>query len=153
MSRDRMRAAMPAVLTLTLALGACSHLPHPHWPFHHRAHPAPTPVNELVVTPAAGTSVQVAQYWQRETLLIDLSAASGQGEITLQPRTDGAWPVRIALRVRPGSVGQLDVRAAQRMLLPVTPAGSHPVDLELPPGVYKVTTPQLTVAWGPTPSL
>jgi len=153
MSRDWKRAARAAVLTLTLALGACSHLPHPHWPWHHHARTGPTAVDELVVTPTAGTSLQVAQYWQRETLLIDLSAASGEGGITLQPRPDGAWPVRIALRVQPGRVGQLDVRAAQRMVLPVTPAGTHPVDLELPAGIYKVTTPQLTVAWGPAPAM
>ena len=51
--------------------------------------------------------------------------------------------------MHPGAVGMLEVRAAQRSALPITPAAGKPVDLELPPGVYTPTTPQLTVSWGP----
>jgi len=55
--------------------------------------------------------------------------------------------VRVALRVTPGAIGVLEVRGAQRVILPIT-AGGKPVDLELPPGVYTPTTQQLTVSWG-----
>ena len=44
----------------------------------------------------------------------------------------------------------LDVRAAQRTVLPITPAGSQPVVLELTPGVYTPATPEMTVSWGPS---
>ena len=77
------------------------------------------------------------------------SAASGSGSLTLRPPADG-WPVRVALRVTPGSLGELDVRGAQRVVLPIVPAGSKPVDLELPPAVYTAKTTELTVAWGPS---
>src|SRR5215471_13117572 len=49
-----------------------------------------------------------------------------------RPPSDG-WPVRLAVRVMPGSLGELDVRGAQRVVLPIVPAGGKPVDLELPP--------------------
>jgi hypothetical protein len=33
-------------------------------------------------------------------------------------------------------------------VLPITPAGTQPVDLELAPGVFIMKTPQITVSWG-----
>ena len=42
--------------------------------------------------------------------------------------------MRLAFRVVPGAVGQLEVQAAQRVL-PVNPEASAPVDLELAPSV------------------
>jgi hypothetical protein len=131
-----------------LALGAagCSHL---HWPWHKPPPPAPAPVHELDINGAtAGT---FPQYWQRNTLLVDLSAASGTGNITLKPTAGGSWPVRVAFRVTPGSIGVLDVRAAQHESLPITPAGGKPIDLELSPGIYTPTTPEMSVSWGPRP--
>jgi len=58
----------------------------------------------------------------------------------------------VALRVTPGSLGELDVRGAQRVVLPMVPATGKPVDLELPPGVYPPKTAEVTVAWGPAPA-
>ena len=57
--------------------------------------------------------------------------------------------LRLALRVSPGSLGELDVRGAQRVLLPIVSSAGKPVDLELPPGVYPPKTAEITVAWGP----
>jgi hypothetical protein len=131
-----------SVLALALVVAGCG-----HWPFHRHAPAAPVPVHELEVTGAAPDTYP--QYWRRNTLLLDLSAASGSGSITVKPAAGGSWPVRLALRVTPGAVGMLEVRAAQRSALPITPAAGKPVDLELPPGVYTPTTPQLTVSWGP----
>src|SRR5207249_5621468 len=62
------------------------------------------------------------QYWNRNTLVVDLAAASGSGSITLKPAAGSAWPVRLAFRVTPGSVGLLSVRGDQRLVIPITPA-------------------------------
>ena len=96
----------------------------------------------------SGASAVRAQYWSRNTLVLDMTAASGSGSITLRPPSDG-WPVRLALRVSPGSLGELDVRGAQRVLLPIVSSAGKPVDLELPPGVYPPKTAEVTVTWGP----
>ena len=77
------------------------------------------------------------------------SAASGSGSITLKPVEGSSWPVRLAFRVRPGAIGVLDVRGAERTLLPITDTAGPPVDLELTPSMYTPTTPQMTVSWGP----
>ncbi len=142
-------------LAVALWLAGCGHMPHvssPHWPWQHRAPPAPTPVQELEIAPAADTAAaQFPQYWQRNTLVVDLRGASGQGSLVMRPRAGTTWPVRIALRVTPGSVGELEVRGAQRVLLPIVASGSRPVDLELPPGSYRLRTPEITVSWGPAP--
>ena len=60
--------------------------------------------------------------------------------------------VRVALRVTPGALGELDVRGAERVVLPIVPAAGKPVDLELAPGVYSPKTTEVTVAWGPAGS-
>jgi len=139
--------ARAAALALTVAAGGCSHLSAPHWPWHPRPAPASAPVHELDIS---GTSAAAfTQSWIRNTLLIDMSAASGSGAITLRPVAGSDWPVRLALRVTPGAFGVLEVRAAQRVTLPVTSAGGKPIDLELTPGVYTPATPQISVSWGP----
>ena len=152
MQSGRIDSAVLSRALGALALGVlaafaagCSHL---SWPWHHQPPPPPTPVHVLDVS-GAGASAVLAQYWKRNTLVLDMRAASGSGSVTLRPPADG-WPVRLALRVTPGSVAELDVRGAQRMVLPIVPGGAKPVDLELPPGVYPPKTPEVTVAWGPS---
>jgi hypothetical protein len=142
----------PAVAALFAALAAagCGHL-SPHWPWHHAPASPPAPVHELDITRApdgAPASDAYPQLWKRNTLVVDLSAASGSGSITLKPPAGTTWPVRLALRIVPGSIAELDVRGAQRLVLPITPSGGKPVDLELAPGVYTRSTPQVTVSWG-----
>jgi hypothetical protein len=134
--------ARSGVLVALLALGACSHL---HWPWHKAPPPPPAPVHALDISGAATP----AQYWKRNTLLIDLSAASGEGHIVLAPAAGSTWPVRLAFRVTPGAFGALDVRGAARSVLPIDPSGTGPVDLELTPDIYTASTPQITVSWGP----
>jgi hypothetical protein len=146
LKRGRRAALRVAAAVLALAAAGCGHL---HWPWHHRPPTAPAPVHELEISGASSPDA-FPQYWQRNTLLVDLSAASGSGSITLKPAAGSAWPVRLAFRVRPGAFGALEVRAAQRVVLPITPGGARPVDLELTPAVYTSTTPQMTVAWGAT---
>ena len=149
----RLRSGRNATLLVVacawaLSAAGCSHL---HWPWHHQPPPPPTPVHELDIT-SAGATATYPQYWKRNTLVVDLSAAGGSGSITLKPAAGTTWPVRLALRVTPGAIGMLDVQAAQRLRLPVTPGGGKPIDLELDPGVYTPTTPQLTVSWEPLAS-
>jgi len=143
------RNLLRALAFLAVALGAtgCSHL---KWPWHHEPPPPPKPVHVLDVS-GTGASAVIGQYWKRNTLVLDMTAASGSGSLTLRPPSDG-WPVRVALRVTPGALGELDVRGAERMVLPVVPGAGKPVDLELSPGVYSPKTTEVTVAWGPAAS-
>jgi len=142
--------AFAAVLVL-LAAG-CGHLPAMHWPWHPHPAPAPVPVHELDISAAAGDPGSFPQYWKRNTLVVDLAAASGSGSITLRPADGTAWPVRLAFRVRPGSIGVLEVRADQRLNLPITPAAGKPIELELEPRMYTSRTRQMSVTWGPISS-
>jgi hypothetical protein len=122
-------------------------LTKPHWPWHHSPPPPPTPVHELDIGGVAADTYP--QFWKRNTLLVDLSGARGSGSITLKPTEGNTWPVRLAFRVTPGTIGALDVHGAQRTLLPITSAGSAPIDLELSPGMLTSSTAQITVTWGP----
>jgi hypothetical protein len=134
--------ARAAALAALLTLGACSHL---HWPWHRTPPAPPPPVHELDIAGSAAP----AQYWKRNTLLVDLSSLSGAGQIVLKPTAGNPWPVRLAFRVRPGAFGALEVHGAAREVLPINSAGTSPVDIELPPGIYTAGTPELTVSWGP----
>ena len=141
---------MPAgVVALTLSLSGCSHLRSIHWPWHRSPAPPPPEVHELDEADAAGASASFPQYWLRNTLVVNLQGASGSGTVVLKPRAGTAWPVRIAFKVTPGSIGELEVRGAQRTVLPITAAGAQPVLLELSPGIFVSKTPQMTVSWGP----
>jgi hypothetical protein len=136
--------ARAVALAWLTGAAACSHMP-----WHHRPPAAPAPVHELDISGAAGnTAPDFPQYWKRNTLLIDLSAARGTGGIVIKPVAGGTWPVRIAFRVTPGAIGALEVRAAQHTRLPINASGSRPVDLELDPGIYTPQTPEMTVSWG-----
>ena len=141
-------AWLPAPLLLALLAG-CSHLHGWHLPWHHPPPPPPAPVHELTITANPLDAAALRQFWKRNTLVVDLSAASGSGSLTLKPSAGSAWPVRLALRVTPGSVGVVEVRGEQRLTLAITPAGGGPLDLELAPRLYNSKTPQLTVSYGP----
>ncbi len=143
------RQALHALALGVLAAGTtgCSHI---RWPWHHEPPPPPAPVHVLEVS-GTGAAAVLAQYWQRNTLVLDMTAASGSGSFTLRPPAEG-WPVRLALRVTPGTLGELDVRGAERVVLPIVPAAGKPVDLELAPGVYPPKTAEVTVAWRPAAS-
>jgi hypothetical protein len=143
---ERVRCA--AAVVLALVTGGCGHLSAPHWPWHHASAPPAAPVHELDIS-GADAAAGCPQYWIRNTLLVDLSAASGSGSIILKPAVGSGWPVRLAFRVTPGAIGALEVRAAQRTSLPIAAAGGKAVDLELTPGVYTPETQAMTVSWGP----
>jgi hypothetical protein len=134
-----------AIALCLLAVTACGHMP-----WNKKAATPPQAVHELTITGADGApATAFPQYWKRNTLVVDLQSASGSGSVTLKPGESAKWPVRIALRVRPGTVGLLEVQADQRMILPVAREGDKPVDLELVPGVYTAKSPQMVIRWEP----
>jgi hypothetical protein len=135
------------VLALAVLLTGCSHL---HWPWRHKPTPPPPEVHELDETSEGGTAATFPQYWMRNTLVVDFQGASGSGSVTLKPREHTEWPVRIALKMMPGSVGHFEVQGAQREVLPVTTAGTKPIVLELAPSIYTWKTKQIVVSWGPS---
>jgi hypothetical protein len=138
------------VLMSCAALGACSSATK-LWPFGKRAAAGPTLVNEVVLAGEGGQAPTATQYWKRNTLVIDLQSLSGTGQMTVKPRDGTAWPIRMALRTRPGSFGEVEVRGTQRAILPVPEAGTRAVDFELAPSLLRNDTPQLTIIWRARP--
>lgn len=142
-----MKSRLVFVVAGCLVLAACS-MPKV-WPFYKKPKPGPEAVNEVELVQSDGSPANFPQYWKRNTLVIDLTGASGQGNIAARLPPETTWPVRMAVRVRPGSVGQVEVQAEERNVLPVTAMGDKPVDLPLAPSVYRPTTSAIYIAWGP----
>ena len=84
-------------------------------------------------------------------MVIDLTGVGGQGSVTARLPEETTWPVRVALRVRPGGVGQLEVQAEERNILPVTTEGTKDVDIELPASLYTPKTAAIYISWAPVP--
>jgi hypothetical protein len=144
----RSRVGFAAVVIAGALTAGCSHFSGMRWPWSHRPPAPPVPVNELSVTSESGSAAAYLQFWQRNTLLVDLHEATQEGGVVLQRQGGAQWPVRLAFRVTPGSIGVLEIRGEQRVIIPVAREGG-PVDLELVPGVYIATTAQLKVHWSP----
>jgi hypothetical protein len=137
----------PWLLAGVLMLSGCATVKSV-WPFGHRTEAAPQPVSELdLQLPADGAAPVVLQFWERNTLVIDLQNVASAGQVVLARRTGNTWPARIAFRMAPNRFELLEVRGAQRVLLPVVAAGEA-VSVELPPGAYAGATTALTVSWG-----
>lgn len=136
-----------AGLALTLMLAGCTTVKS-LWPFGGRAEPAPTPVHELVVQQAGGTAAPVLQFWERNTLVVDLTGVPAEGALQLVRQPESAWPMRIAFRMAPGRFGRLEVRGAQRVAWPVSAEGAGPVTVDLPAAAVDSATPQIDVRWG-----
>jgi hypothetical protein len=144
------RAAACVLAALTLLFAGCSHLPKVRWPFGAKPVPAPQAVDEILFAAPDGAAVTAfPQYWKRNTLVIDMQSAGASGQVSMSPRSDGGWPVRLALRVQAGGFGQVEVRGAQRVVLPISAQAAGVIDLELAPSVYQRTTPTITLQWGP----
>jgi len=150
MNTTKLPLAMAAggLLAAMLALGGCASVSS-HLPWRHRAPPPPEVSTALTVAAADGSAQSWPQFWLRNDVVLDLSGVAASGTAVVMPRAGLAWPVRVALRVRPGSIGAIDVRGAQRLVLPVPASGAGTVDLELPPGIYVAATKQMTLTWGP----
>ncbi|MCS6948771.1 MAG: hypothetical protein NZM12_14270 [Steroidobacteraceae bacterium] len=125
------------------------------WPFGKRPEAPPAPVEILTLSALeAQTAVpSVQQFLERNTLVIDLRSGGSRGGFVAQPAAGERWPVRIAFRALAGQFGQLEVRGAQRALLPLHAAGAGPVDIPLSFTVWSQDTSQLRVEWGPAESV
>lgn len=86
--------------------------------------------------------------WKRNTLVIGLQNAGPSGERVLRPRSAAGWPERLAFHVVPGSFAELEVRADQRIVLPIAPGPGPGVDLELPHSLHSRRTPEIRLRWG-----
>jgi hypothetical protein len=131
------------IATLSLSVPACAM----HWPWKRRPLPPPQPVHQVTIVPdAAVAAATIVQYWDRNTLQLDLTAASAEGGATVTPIKALGWPVRLEFRVQPGSIGRLEVQGAQRVVYAV-PAQGAPLLLKLAPGAYHADTEQITLRW------
>ena len=132
-------------LLAALLLTGCTAMKS-HWPFGKGQGASPSPVAELELqSPAAGGPPQVLQFWERNTLVLDLQNVPAAGQAVLKRRGE-SWPARLALRMAP-RFEVVEVRGAQRVVLPVA-AGAGVVTVELPPGVHDRSTATLTITWG-----
>jgi hypothetical protein len=131
------------VAALSLVLSACAM----HWPWKRRPVPPPQPVQQVsIVSDASGTATTILQYWDRNTLLLDLSGAAGEGSANITPIKALGWPIRLEFRVRPGSIGRLEVVGAQRVVFAV-PGQGAPLLLKLAPSAYRADTREITLRW------
>jgi len=147
-----LKARLAFVIVCCLALGACSSMHAPHiWPFYKKPKPAPEAVHELDMVNADGTPAAFPQYWKRNTLVIDLSGVSGTGSVAAKLPEQTTWPVRVAVRVRPGSIEQVEIQGEERDVLAVAREGVNPVDLELAPSVFRKNTAAIYINWGYMP--
>jgi hypothetical protein len=131
------------IATLSLGLSACAM----HWPWKRRPLPPPEPVQQVTIVPdASAAAATLVQYWDRNTLLLDLTALGGEGGATVTPIKALGWPIRLEFRVRPGSIGRLEVLAAQRVVYAVAAEGA-PLLLKLAPSAYHADTTQIILRW------
>jgi len=131
-----------------LVLVGCTATPKWYWPFHKKAKPAPEAVHELDLVNADGSAASFPQYWKRNTLVIDLSGVSGTGAVTARLPAETTWPVRVAVRVQPGSVEQVEIQGEERNVMAVSREGTLPIDLEFAPSVYRPNTAAIYINWG-----
>jgi hypothetical protein len=149
MLRQASNAWVVVLAGALFGVSSCASLPKLHWPVGKKPAPPAAEVQELEFSlPDGGAAPVFAQYWQRNTLVIDMQSAAAAGTVTIKPATPVGWPVRLAFRVRPGSFAQLEVLGEQRVLLPIAPAGAAFVDLPLAYTAYSRSTPQIELRWG-----
>jgi hypothetical protein len=144
MHRNRAILLLAAAL---LASGGCATVKS-HWPFGKAKMPAPEAVQELRVEAASAESAPVVlQFWERNTLVLDLTNVAGAGQLQLIRDPGRAWPAQVALRMLPGRFEAVEVRGAQRIVVPVS-AGPGAVTALLPAGAYDTSTTGLALRWG-----
>lgn len=142
------------MIAAAMLLAACTSHPalHPsHWhmPWQRAAATAPVPVAELGLEADGSNPLpSVVQYWNRNTLHVELGAVTGTGSFRLLPSAVNGWPMRIEIAVQPGSMNQLQVRGDQRVVFNVTTSAVGGLQvLQLGSGVYSAKTPAITVSW------
>ncbi|MEO8316292.1 MAG: hypothetical protein ABI645_16040 [Pseudomonadota bacterium] len=134
-------------LVAALLLSGCAAMKS-HWPLGKAPAPAPNPVSELQLKSPTEGGLPVLQFWERNTLVVDLQNVAATGQVVLARQGGRSWPARIALRMAPQKFEVVEVRGAFRVVLPVAASGPGPVTAELPPGSYDRSTAILTISWG-----
>lgn len=145
-----MKGRLLILAACCLALGACGTMSK-LWPFGKKVKPGPEAVQALELQNADGSPASYPQYWSRNALVIDLSGIGGSGSVAAKLPAETLWPVRVAVRVRPGSVQQIEIQGEERNVLAVSTDGTKPIDLELAPTVYTPQTAAIYISWGPMP--
>ena len=146
-----MKSRLAFIATL-ISLGLVTGCSTPKiWPFYKKPKPAPEIVHEVDLVNADGSAASYPQYWKRNTLVIDLSGVSGAGSVAARLPADTTWPVRVAVRVQPGSVEQVEVLGEERNVLAVAREGTMPIELEFAASVYRPTTGAIYISWGYIP--
>jgi hypothetical protein len=149
----RLASGLTLIVACSLGLSACSSVKMPHvWPFYKKPKPAPVAVHELNLLNADGSTATFPQYWKRNTLVIDLSGVGGIGSFAARLPEETTWPIRLAVRVRPGSVAQIEIQGEERSVLPVSNEGTANIDLDVLPSVYTPKTAAIYISWGPMPA-
>jgi hypothetical protein len=139
---------IPPLVLLALGLSGCAAV-RDHVPWRHPSPQPPPPVHELqVVVPPDAQVPIVLQFWERNTLVVDLTGVASQGSIELQPGASGHWPARLGLRFQPGRFEAVEIRGAQRIVYPVTEDRSGAATVDVPPAVYPPARTSLRLAWG-----
>lgn len=151
-SSIRARRAALAALCVAM-LGGCGSLAQ-RLPWAKPPPAVPQAVTELRLEPAPGnmavaTVGGIEQYWQRNTLVLDLYNVAHSGAVVLRPGEGRGWPVRLGFRAMPGRFAVLEVRGEQRVRFQIPAEGTTPLELRLEPGVYSPRTERLEVSWGP----
>lgn len=138
---------LPLVL-LALCLSACASV-REHVPWRHKEPPPAEPVHELqVVVPGDAQVPIVLQFWERNTLVVDLTGVASQGSVELRPGPTGQWPARLALRFQPGRFEAVEIRGAQRVVYPVTEDRKGAATVDVPPAVVPAGRESVRLAWG-----
>ena len=137
---------------LSLALGAGASGAFTWWPFKKKVAPPPQPVQVVGLQSPTGQAPALLQFWERNVLVIDMQPAGSSGAVNLTMPANGRWPVRISFRTGPAQFAVLEVRGAQRAILPVRAAGPSPVTIPLDHSVWTQQTPQLELIWGAAPT-
>ena len=145
-----MKLRLVLLAVICAALPACSTMSK-LWPFHKKAKPGPEAVHEVDLVNADGSAAPYPQYWVRNTLVLDLSGVGGTGSVTARLPEDTTWPVRVAVRVRPGSIEQLEVLGEERDVLPVTRNNNKTNKHTHTPNKNTPKTAAIYLSWGPAP--
>ena len=151
---------VPPALVAALGLASASgcntmktvHVPKLHWPWAAKPVPAPPNANQVAWEGIDGAAaVEFPQWWARNTLIIDMTGASGAGSVRMHAKASMGWPKRIALRLRPGSVARIEVQADQRVVTPIVGSGAQSIEIALAPSVYSARTETIALSWFATP--
>ena len=142
---------LAVILTVGAAAG-CKSMPKlkykPHWPWGAKPAAVEPEANQIAWEAVeGGTLMQFPQSWARNTLVINMTSATGAGSVRMTAKASMGWPVRMALRVKPGSIASIEIQGAQRVIIPVLASSAASIDLPIEADAYLARTPTITLSW------